>query len=133
MVSFGIQVTCSTANSYARLEYHIRTFTWTEAIEHLDGLCGTTFRPMRDFVAAIAASAYSRFLFPGSSMDAVLIGRLPDFNSYEPHLCIQYNPRTQQVTFTYFTDPYSYQRWTTNTPIIRAFAHFEHLMLRRLR
>jgi hypothetical protein len=113
--------------------YPIHTFTWTEAIAHLDDFCGTNFRAMRDFVAAIAGSAYSRFLFPCSTMDAVLIGRPPDFNSYEPHLRIQYNPRTRQMTFTYFTDPYSYQRWTTNTPINRAFAHFEHLMLRRLR
>ena len=113
--------------------YPIRTWTWTEAIQHLDEFRGTTLRPMRDFVAAIAGSAYARFLFPGASMDAVLIGRLPDFNSYEPHLRIHYTPRTRLVTFTYFTDPYSYQRWTTNTPMSRAFSHFEHLMLRRLR
>jgi len=113
--------------------YPIHTWTWTEAIELLDSFRDTRFRPMRDFVAAIAASAYARFLFPGASMDAVLIGRVPDFNCYEPHLRIQYNPRTGQVTFTYFTDPNSNQRWTTNTPMNRAFSHFEHLMLRRLR
>jgi hypothetical protein len=85
---------------------------------------------MRDFGAAIA---YSQFLLPSSSMDAVLIGRLPDFDSYESHLRIQCNSHTRQVTFTYFTDPYSDQRWITNAPINRAFADFEHLMLRRLR
>jgi hypothetical protein len=112
--------------------YTIPTRTWTEVIANLDGF-GAPLRPMRDFVAAIAGSDYARFLFPCSSMDAILIGRLPDFSCYEPHLRTQYNPRTRQVTFTYFTDPYSGQRWTTNTPMNRVFSHFEHLMLRRLR
>jgi hypothetical protein len=88
---------------------------------------------MRDFVAEVAASPYARALFPCASMDAVLIGRVPDFSLYEPHLRILFNARTRQFKFTYLADPVSSERWETRAPVGRAYAHFEHLMLRRLR
>jgi len=113
--------------------YKIRTWTWPEAVARLDEFTGTALQPMRDFVAEIAASPYSGLLFPAASMDAVLVGRIPNFSCYEPHLRMKYAFRTRQVTFLYWADPYSQQTWTTRAPITRAFAHFEHLMLRRLR
>jgi hypothetical protein len=113
--------------------YPIRTGAWANAVTRLEGLEGAALRPMRDFVAEIAASPYAGLVYPASSMDAVLVVRLPNFSCYEPHLRMQYNFRTRQITFTYWVDPYSGQRWTTQVPIGRAFAHFEHLMLRRLR
>jgi len=113
--------------------YKIRTWTWPEAVARLEGFSGNSLRPMRDFVAEIAASPYAALLFPAASMDGVLVGRIPDFSCYEPHLFMRYDVRTRRVTFTYWVDPYSQQRWTTQAPVGRAFAHFEHLMLRRLR
>lgn len=113
--------------------YPILTSTWTKAVTRLDGFKGTELRPMRDFVAEIAASPYAGLLYPASSMDAVLVGRVPNFSCFEPYLRMQYNFRTRQLTFTYWVDPASGQSWTTKVPISRAFVHFEHLMLRRLR
>jgi hypothetical protein len=88
---------------------------------------------MRDFVAQIAGSPYAASLFPASSMDAVLIGRIPNFPAFEPHLRLWYNWRTGLVEFVYLVDPYSNALWKTQVPIERAFIHFQHLMLRRLR
>jgi hypothetical protein len=88
---------------------------------------------MRDFIAQVAASPYAQQLFPCASMDAVLIGRVPHFSSYEPHLRVWYNSRTRQFKFTYIADPASNERWETQAPASRVFVHFEHLMLRRLR
>src|SRR4029453_813557 len=108
--------------------YHYRTWTWEDAIARLDGFRGRTLRPMRDFIAQVASSQYAQALFPCASMDAVLIGRVPDFSPYEPHLRIWYNSRTRQVKFTYITDPASNERWETQAPVSRAFVHFDHLM-----
>ena len=113
--------------------YPVRTWTWAEAVARLDGFHGTTLRPMRDFVAQIAVSPYAQALFVASSMDAVLVGRIPNFPCFEPHLRMEYNSRTRTVEFTYVVDPYSQQIWHTQAPIARAFTHFEHLMSRRLR
>ena len=88
---------------------------------------------MRDLIAEIAASPYASGLFPAASMDAVLVGRIPNFPCNEPHLRIWYNYITRQVTFTYFVEPFSNQRWEVKVPVGRAYAHFQHLMLRRLR
>ena len=65
-------------------------------------------------------------------MDAVLIGRIENFPCGEPHLRLWYNYITKQVVFTYFADLYA-QRWETKVPIGRAYDHFHHLMIRRLR
>jgi hypothetical protein len=114
-------------------DYRHRTWTWQEAVARLEGFRGKALRPMRDFIAEVAASPYAQALFPCASMDAVLIGRVPDFSSFEPHLRVWYNARTQQVKFTYIADPVSSDRWETRVPVGRAYVHFEHLMLRRLR
>jgi len=113
--------------------YPVRTWTWAEAVARLDSFKGNAIKPMRDFVAQIAGSPYAASLFPASSMDAVLIGRIPNFPAFEPHLRLWYNWRTGQVEFIYLVDPYSNARWTTQVPIERAFIHFQHLMLRRPR
>ena len=113
--------------------YKIRTWTWAEAVARLEEFRGNVLRPMRDFVAEIAASPFAELLFPAASMDAVLVARTPDFSCYEPHLRMKYDFRTRQVTFLYLVDPSSQQTWKTQVPVSRAFAHFEHLMLRRLR
>ena len=110
-----------------------RTWSWKEAVARLDGFKGPTLKPMRDFVAQIAASPYADALFTAPSMDVVLVGRIPNFSCYEPHLRMEYNSGTRAVEFTYIVDPYSQLTWRTQAPIAKAFAHFEHLMHRRLR
>jgi hypothetical protein len=102
-------------------------------MERLDQFKGNALKPMRDFIAQIADSRFAAALFPASSMDAVLVGRIPDFPCFEPHLRLWYNWRTRQVEFTYVVDPYSQATWTTKVPIERAFIHFQHVMFRRLR
>ena len=87
---------------------------------------------MQRFIAEIAASPFSSGLFPAASMDAVLVGRIENFPVNEPHLRLWYNYITRQVTFTYFSDTYA-PRWETKVPVARAFEHFRHLMVRRLR
>jgi hypothetical protein len=113
--------------------YRIRTWTWAEAVARLEEFTGADLLPMRDFIAEIAASPYAGLLFPAASMDTVLVARIPDFSCSEPHLRMKYDFQTRQVTFLCWVDPYSQQTWTTQVPIGRAFAHFEHLMLCRLR
>jgi hypothetical protein len=113
--------------------YPCRTWTWQEQVARIEGFRGHALRPMRDFIAEVASSPYARALFPCASMDAVLIGRVPNFSSYEPHLRVWYNCRSRQFKFTYCADPASNERWETQAPAGRAYAHFEHLMLRRLR
>jgi hypothetical protein len=113
--------------------YPVRTWTWAEAVARLDGFEGTSLKPMRDFMGQIAASPYAESLFTAPSMNAVLVGRIPNFPGYEPHLRMEYNRRTRAVEFSYVVDPYSQQIWRTQAPIARAFTHFEHLMQRRLR
>jgi hypothetical protein len=111
----------------------IRTWSWAEQVQRLEEFKGNALKPMRNFVAEISASPYADSLFPAPSMDAVLVGRVPNFPCFEPHLRLWYNWRSGQVEFTYVVDPYSQATWTTKVPIDRAYIHFQHIMLRRLR
>lgn len=114
-------------------DYPYRTSTWPDQVARIEQFEGQLLRPMRDFTTEVAASAYARALFPCASMDTLLIGRVPDFSACEPHLRVWFNARTRQFEFTYVSNPASNERWETRAPIGRAYAHFEHLMLRRLR
>jgi len=56
-----------------------------------------------------------------------------DLEEIEAKLGVRLSPRSRQFKFTYYADPASNERWETQAPAGRAYAHFEHLMLRRLR
>ncbi len=110
------------------------TQPWSAVAERFARLRGSRLAPMRNFIAEVAASPYAQGLFPCCSMDSLRIARIPDFSDYEPHIWVWYNSATCQFRFTYFDAPRTGgSRWETHAPAMRGFAHFEHLLLRRLR
>jgi hypothetical protein len=109
------------------------TTTWDEAVAAIDSFKVPALGPMREFVAAIARSPFAAGLFPSPGVHAVLIGRIPSFPPNEPHLSVHYDRGNRHFEFTYVENPFARDNWKTRVPIGRAFPHFEHLMLRRLR
>jgi len=109
------------------------TTTWEQAVAILDSYKVGALVPMREFVAAVSRSPYASALFPSPGVHSVRIGRISSFPANEPHLSVRYDRGSRHFEFTYVENPFAKDNWTTRVPIARAFPHFEHLLLRRLR
>lgn len=109
------------------------TTTWDEAVNILAAHDIPLIAPLVKFAEQVARSPYASGTFPSPGVFHFLIGRIPGFPAYEPHLRLVFDRVKRDFEFSYLSDPYSREVWTTRAPSLRAFQHFEHLMLRRLR
>lgn len=81
-----------------------RTQAWPEVVDFYTALVverSRPLQPMLSLVQFLASARYGRSLFPCTSDETLLIGRVPNFQAGEGELRIQFDESGQTFRFTY--------------------------------
>ncbi len=88
---------------------------------------------MLELVQFIATSRYSPSLFPCTSHDLLLVGRVPDFMPGDNELQIKFSGDTQRFRFTYVQRPHDASPWFRECDAGEWHGVLERLLHKRLR
>jgi hypothetical protein len=94
---------------------HRRTQSWHEIAAFYRELIEERARPLQpmlDLVEFLASPRYGRSLFPCTSGDTLLVGRILDFKPEDGELQIQFDGNEQEFRFTYIQRPDEMNPWS---------------------
>jgi hypothetical protein len=114
----------------------IRTSRWPEIegfYERLVSGSAWPFEPMCDFVKFVAASQYARGLFPATSHEVLLLGRVANFQRGDNELQVRFDGTSQTFLFTYTQRPGETEPWSCQCGASEGVVTFERLLHKRLR
>jgi len=114
----------------------VRTLTWPEIEDFYDHLVSKStwpIEPMCDFVRFVAASPYSKGLFPATSHEVLMLGRVANFQRGDNELQVRFDGNSQTFLFTYTQHPYETEPWSRQCDASEGVVTFERLLHKRLR
>ncbi|WP_457282167.1 hypothetical protein [Polaromonas sp. P5_D5] len=118
------------------LSSRVGTCTWTEVERFYERLVSDSawpFVPMLELVRFIASSTYANGLFPATSHEVLLIGRVANFVRHDNELQVAFNAAAQTFSFTYSQRPDETDPWSRSCGVAEGRATFERLLHKRLR
>lgn len=114
----------------------VRTSTWSEIEGFYERLVSESMwpiEPMRDFVQFVSASPYAKGLFPATSHDVLMLGRVANFQRGDNELQVGFDGIRQTFLFTYTQRPDETQPWSRECAASQGVITFERLLHKRLR
>lgn len=118
------------------LENRVRKYPWVEVEHFYERLVVESawpFAPMLDLVRFVASSPYAPGLFPATSHEILLLGRVANFLRGDSELQVKFDGTSQTFLFTYTQRPDELKPWMRTCNAGEGRHTFERLLHKRLR
>jgi hypothetical protein len=105
--------------------------SWDYIVEQYSHLASvnSSYYPMQCFASQVAASEYSKSLFPAVSMHTLLISQTPEFDRHHEVLEINFHGSDQTFVFEYWERPsIKIKRWRKECGAEEGFGTFERFL-----
>jgi hypothetical protein len=118
------------------LPNRLRTSAWAEVEHFYERLVNESawpFASMLELVRFVASSPYASALFPATSHEVLLLGRVANFVRGDSELQVKFDGTSQTFLFTYTQRPDELKPWSRSCNAGEGLATFERVLHKRLR